>query len=265
MRVRALTIAGSDSGGGAGLQADLKSFAALGVDGAAVATAITAQNASGVRDVSVAEATLVASQLEAVLDEGGLGAMKTGMLGNGQVVDAICDILEKRAGENLPPLVIDPVLLSTSGKVLLDPAGQASLLKRLLPLAAVVTPNTEEAAHLTHSDLPVDEDGMTDLAMAFIDGGARAVYMKGGHVNMDDCLDLLVTEHSVIRLQGPRRAGGPFHGTGCALSAALAAGLARGMQLPEAARQARGFVDRAIQGAEKIDGGKSYLLDLIQQ
>ena len=246
----ALTIAGSDSSGGAGIQADLKTFAAFGVYGASVVTALTAQNTGGVHAIAAVEASFVAAQIDAVLDDLDVGTAKTGMLLSAAVIDAVADRLATRP---LPHLVVDPVLVATTGEALLEPAGIARLRERLVPLATLLTPNLREAEALTGRPVTNPAD-MREAARALLDLGARAVLVKGGHLQ-GEALDLLDDGRNVRELSAPRIATRDTHGTGCMLSAAIAAGLARGLDLTTAIVAAKRYVTRAIESAPRVGRG----------
>jgi len=250
----ALTIAGSDSGGGAGIQADLKTFAAFDVYGASVVTALTAQNTRGVKAIAAVEPAFVAAQIDAVLDDLDVGAVKTGMLLSAAVIDVVVDRLAAR-----PPrhLVVDPVLVATSGEPLLEPAAIVRLRERLVPLATLVTPNLREAEALTGRPVTRSAD-LRDAARALLDLGARAVLVKGGHLE-GEALDLLDDGKSVRELSAPRIARPDAHGTGCTLSAAIAAGLARGLELGAAVVAAKRYVTHAIESASRVGQGAPAL------
>src|SRR5690242_19218178 len=255
-RVRpvALTIAGSDPTGGAGLQADLLTFTALGVHGASVATALTAQDTRGVRATDAVAPGFVSAQLDAVLDDLDVRAVKTGMLHRGAVVHVVAARLSAR---KTLPLVVDPVIAASDGAPLLDAAGVESLRTRLLPLATLVTPNLAEAAALT--GLTVDGPAaMADAARALVALGARAALVTGGHLE-GDAVDVLHDGHAVRELRAPRIPGPPVHGTGCAFAAASAARLACGAALPEAVVDAKAFVARAITAAVALGRGARIL------
>jgi hydroxymethylpyrimidine/phosphomethylpyrimidine kinase len=252
-RAVALTIAGSDSGGGAGVAADLKTFEALGVWGAMAITAVTAQNTTGVQASLPLPPELVTAQIESVAADLDVAAAKTGMLGRAGVVRAVAAALRLHG---IGPLVVDPVILSSHGDALLSADGLAALVEELLPLAAVVTPNLAEAAAL--SGLPVSDRGQMVAAAAIIAGhGAEAVLITGGHLpERESAPDLLWTEAGGPRwLEGERLAAGPTHGTGCVLSAAIAALLARGRPVDEACLEAKAFVAGAIAAGVAIGRG----------
>lgn len=250
MTAVALTIAGSDPSGGAGLQADHKTFAAFGVYGASVVTALTVQDTTGVHAVVPVEPALVEAQLAAVLGDLPVAAAKTGMLAGAAVLDAVVRTLRARP---VPALVVDPVLVATTGRVLADDTLLPALRDRLLPLASVVTPNLAEAAALT--GLAVDDvRGMHAAARALVALGARAALVTGGHLAGPPC-DVLLVDGVVHEIRGTRVAVERTHGTGCTFSAAVAAGLAVGCSLPDAARAAHEYVARALAGAPALGRG----------
>jgi hydroxymethylpyrimidine/phosphomethylpyrimidine kinase len=254
MAVVALTIAGSDPSGGAGLQADLKTFQAFGVHGATVVTSVTVQDTTGVRDRLDLSRALVGAQLDVVLGDLPVGAAKTGLLPDADVVDAVVERLRARAF----PLVVDPVLVATSGDTLTSPSALGAIRDRLLPLAAVVTPNLSEAEALTGRPVRTVPE-MRDAAAALCALGARAVLVKGGHLR-DRACDVLATGNEVHELEAARLAVGPVHGTGCTLSAAIAAELARGEDVFDAVQAARAYVRRALAASAALGRG-SRLLD----
>jgi hydroxymethylpyrimidine/phosphomethylpyrimidine kinase len=238
----ALTIAGSDSGGGAGIQADLKTFEAFGVWGTSAITGVTAQNTVGVDDALVLPPSLVTAQIAAVAGDFGVSAAKTGMLGSSAVIEAVAETI---SGLAIGPLVVDPVLVTSHGDVLLEPQAVGVLCQALLPLAALVTPNLPEAeALLGH---PVEgTDGMAAAAEEVGQFGPAAVLIKGGHLGSDRAPDLLWVGGVTTWLDGPRIPGRYNHGTGCTLSAAICAQLARGAELAAACWRAKQFVAGAI-------------------
>ena len=242
----ALSIAGSDSGGGAGAQADLKTFAAHGVHGTTALTAITAQNTAQVRGVVALDPAFVRLQIETVLDDFAVGSVKTGMLANRGIVDVVADLA---AAGRLLRLVVDPVLVSSSGHALMDPDGVDAYLGHLLPHALVVTPNLREAAALTGVDVRAlaSVPAMTEAAEKIRAGGARYVVVKGGHLT-DAAHDVVAGPEGITVLEAGRVATGNDHGTGCSLSAAIAAHLARGADVLDAVRAAKSFVARGLAG-----------------
>lgn len=252
-RPSALTIAGSDSCGGAGIQADLKTFSAWQVEGASVLTAVTAQNTCGVTRVEALSAELVAAQLEAVLADLPVTAAKTGMLANARLIDTIASLLASRTGL---ALVVDPVMVATSGARLLDNEAEAVLIERLLPLAALVTPNLPEAAVLT--GLPADAEPER-LADVLLDRGCRAVLLKGGHAGGARVEDWLVTPDHRLKMQHAR-VNRRVHGTGCSLSAAITAGLAAGRSLSTAVPAAVDWLQHMIAGSWQPRAGDLAML-----
>lgn len=250
----ALTIAGSDSGGGAGIQADLKTFSALGVYGASVITALTAQNTRKVAMVEPASPAMIAAQIEAVFDDLAVRAVKLGMLGD---VQAIATVAGGLAGQRVP-VVLDPVMVAKSGDRLLPEAALDALRKHLLPRAALLTPNLPEAADLLATSPAQDEAAMLEQGRALCAMGAQAVLMKGGHGAGAECVDLLIEEGRVTRFAAPRQPTRHTHGTGCTLSAAIAAGLAQGMALPKAVTRAHAYLQGAIAAAEGLGVGQGH-------
>ncbi len=242
----ALTIAGSDSGGGAGIQADLKTFAALGVYGTSVITALTAQNTTAVTRVEITSPGMVAAQLDAVLDDFPVRAAKTGMLANAATIEAVVAVLSRRPIANL---VVDPVMVSKSGASLLAPEAVAAMKSRLLPLARVVTPNLPEAEALAGTRDPVE------AARAIAALGPQVVVVKGGHAEGDVVKDVAWIAGEVTTLSGPRLHTTSTHGTGCTLSAAIAAWLARGAEPLDAITRARKYLEAAIAGAKPLGKG----------
>jgi len=248
--VRVLTVAGSDSGGGAGLQADLKTFAALGVHGMSAVTAVTAQNSVGVQDVHLVPAGMVSAQMDSVLSDIGAGAVKTGMLGSAEVVAVVAEKCRQYAVEIL---VVDPVMVAASGDPLMEVDAVAGLVEALLPLATVVTPNMPEAEALV--GFPVsDLEAMERAARAIARMGPRAVVVKGGHLK-DEAADVFFDGQRVHVLTSPRVATANAHGTGCTFASALAAELAKGSALAVAVRTAKEFVTVALQGGYCLGAG----------
>jgi hydroxymethylpyrimidine/phosphomethylpyrimidine kinase len=239
----ALTIAGSDSSGGAGIQADLKTFSALGVYGASVLTALTAQNTRGVQGVEPVRPEFVEAQLGSVLDDLDVRAIKTGMLANSAIVSAVARTLARVPAI---PVVVDPVMVATSGDRLLAPDAVAAYKAELFPLATLVTPNLPEAAALLGVGVAATEDEAIAQARAIFAFGSRAVLVKGGHGPGSEAVDILVSGDAVVRLTAPRIETRHTHGTGCTLSAAIAALLARGEGLETAVRRAKAYVSAAL-------------------
>jgi len=244
MRV-ALTIAGSDPSGGAGAQADLKTFHAHGVFGMAVLTALTAQDTRGVRGVFDVPPEFVAAQLEAVLDDSEVHAAKTGMVSRSPTIVAIAEVLARFP---LRALVVDPVMVATSGDALLSDDAVDTLVERLFPLATLVTPNIPEAERLTGMRISTAGD-MRDAAAILGRRGARAALIKGGHLDGAEVVDLLFAEGAFREFRQMRLPGPPVHGTGCALAAAITAHLARGAALTESVARAHAYVHKAIERA----------------
>jgi hydroxymethylpyrimidine/phosphomethylpyrimidine kinase len=274
----ALTIAGSDSGGGAGIQADLKTFAALGVHGASAVTALTAQNTRGVSAIHVAPPAVVRAQIDAVLDDFDVEAIKIGMLGSAEVAEAVAECLARlpspqpspasgRGGETLLPLageggakrrtrgafiVYDPVMVASSGDALAGAGFVAAVKVRLLPLVDCLTPNLAEAAALLGEAPATSEAEMAEQGRALLALGPAALLMKGGHLAGDEAVDLLVTHAGVRRFAAPRLASANLHGTGCTLSSAIAAHVVLGADLPEAVAAAKTFVGTAIERGRDV-------------
>ena len=288
----ALTIAGSDSGGGAGIQADLKTFAALGVHGASAVTALTAQNTRGVRAIHVAPPAIVRAQIEAVLEDFDVRAIKIGMLGSAEIVEAVAfSLLPLRekvarasapdegsalpsalrrdpssgASRHLPPqggkgratfIVYDPVMVASSGDALAGAGFVAAVRARLLSLVDCLTPNLAEAAALLDAPIAVNEDEMAAQGRALLALGPRAVLMKGGHLAGAEAVDLLVSADGARRFAAPRLASANLHGTGCTLSSAIAGHIALGADLPEAVAAAKAFVGAAIDRGRDVKLGE---------
>ena len=255
MTAIALTIAGSDSGGGAGIQADLKTFSALGVYGASVLTALTAQNTWGVRAVHDVPADFVTAQLDAVFDDLDVDAVKIGMLSQTSAIEAVAASLRGRAARNV---VLDPVMVAASGDPLIADEAVDTLRRTLLPLADVVTPNMPEAARMLDRAEAPDEAGMRDQAEALVSLGARAVLLKGGHGDGPESVDILPDGQEIHRLAAPRVDTRNTHGTGCTLSSAIAANLAQGASLLEAVTAAKSYVSRAIAHADALRIGHGH-------
>ena len=250
-RPRALTIAGSDSSGGAGIQADLKTFAALGVYGASAITAITAQNTLGVQRIHDIPASVVAAQIDAVLSDIGADAVKTGMLSRTAIIETVADRLR---AHGVTRLVVDPVMVAKSGDRLLREDAVAALRELLLPLAAVATPNAPEASVLAGIDV-VDERSAREAARRIRALGPRLVIVKGGHLGGERSEDVVFDGTTFEVLSAPRIDTPHTHGTGCTFSAAIAAGLARGQSSLDAARAAKAFLHGAIEHAEPLGAG----------
>lgn len=247
----ALTIAGSDSGGGAGIQADLKTFSALGIYGASVITALTAQNTQGVSAIHEVPADFITAQIDAVFSDLDVGAVKIGMLGNAAAIDAVAAGLDRHRARNV---VLDPVLVATSGETLLR-ADAIGALQNLITRASLLTPNLPEAAALIDMPIARDEDEMRAQAKTLLALGASAVLIKGGHGSGPESVDLLVDAGGCTRYAAPRLATNNTHGTGCTLASAIAAGLAKGQELGAAVRDAKVYVSAAIAAADRLNIG----------
>jgi hydroxymethylpyrimidine/phosphomethylpyrimidine kinase len=252
MKGRVLIIAGSDSGGGAGIQADIKSVTALGAYAATAITALTAQNTLGVHGVHPVPLDFLRLQLECVLADIGADAIKTGMLADAATIALVAGVLVERARGI--PLVVDPVMVAKGGQALLAPDAVGTLKRKLLPLASLLTPNLPEAEVL--SGMPIrDLDAMRHAAAAMLTLGVPAVLLKGGHMDGDTVIDLLATEAGIEEFSSPRIATRHTHGTGCTLASAIAAGLAQGMTARDAVTRARAYVHAAIATAPGLGAG----------
>ena len=251
----ALSIAGSDSGAGAGIQADLKTFAAFGVYGVTVITAITAQNTVGVRAVQEVDVEIIAAQLDAVAEDFAIAALKTGMLSSAAIIEVVAGGLQRH---RLRPLVVDPVMIAKSGDRLLHEDAVDALRRTLLPLAYVVTPNIPEAEVLAGRKIFTWDDRVA-AARAIMDLGANAVVIKGGHSEDDPIIDLLVDRQGVHEYRAPRIVTTSTHGTGCTFSAAITAALAAGHELPDAVAGAREYLSRALATAPGLGHGHGPL------
>lgn len=250
---RVLSIAGSDSGGGAGIQADLKTFSALGCFGMTAITALTAQNTCGVRAIHAVPPEMLRDQIDAVMEDIGADAVKIGMLHSPEIVLTVAQAIDRYAMKNV---VFDPVMVATSGAVLIDNAALDVLVRELFPRATVITPNLDEAALLVGQALITSQD-MEQAALALLDKGARAVLIKGGHLPGDTVIDLLMMRGGEkFWMQAPRIHSPNTHGTGCTLSSAMAAHLALGASLVEAVQHARVFVREALQAGAQVRTGK---------
>ena len=255
MIVNVLTIAGSDSGGGAGIQADLKTFAALGTYGCSVLTALTAQNTRAVTAIHELLPEFVTAQLDAVFDDIEIAAVKIGMLSSSEVIEAVAQGLERHQARNV---VLDPVMVAKSGDRLLRPDAVRSLKERLLPLADLITPNLPEAGDLLGLEPPADEAGMIAAAAALRELGPGAVLVKGGHTGAADSIDVLEDGGEPLTLVAHRLPTTNTHGTGCTLSAAIAALLAQGLPLREAVRAAKSYLTGAIAAADQLNVGSGH-------
>ena len=251
----ALTIAGSDSSGGAGVQADLKTFAALGVYGASVITALTAQNTAGVSGIHRVPADFVTAQIDAVFSDLDVQAVKIGMVAQRATIDAIVAGLARWSPAHV---VLDPVMVATSGDRLLAADAVEALRARLMPLATLVTPNLPEAAALLRETVAVSEAAVESQGRRLLAMGCRAVLIKGGHGQGADSIDYLFCGGDTLALSAPRLATTHTHGTGCSLSSAIAAGLAKGMDLESAVRAAKAWISAAIAAADRLAVGHGH-------
>jgi hydroxymethylpyrimidine/phosphomethylpyrimidine kinase len=257
IKPRVLVVAGSDSGGGAGIQADIKTITMLGAFATTAITALTAQNTLGVEEVLPVEARFVALQMRAVLTDIGSDSIKTGMLGSARVVEAVAGVCET-LGFGIP-LIVDPVMVAKGGAQLLDKDAHDALILRLLPLASLLTPNVPEAEILTGMSIKTPRD-LERAADALLALGPSAVLMKGGHLEGDTIVDLLRTaDGAEHRFEGPRIVSRSTHGTGCTLASGIAAGIAEGLTLEGAVARARDFVVKAIQQAPGLGRGHGPL------
>jgi hydroxymethylpyrimidine/phosphomethylpyrimidine kinase len=250
-----LTIAGSDSSGGAGVQADLKTFAALGVYGASVITALTAQNTTGVSGIHPVPAEFVTAQIDAVFSDLDVGAVKIGMVAQRAVIEAIVAGLARWSPKHV---VLDPVMVATSGDHLLARDAVEALRTSLIPQASLVTPNLPEAAALLQEEVAVSEAAIERQGKRLIAMGCRAVLIKGGHGQGSESIDYLFDGAGIIALAAPRVATKNTHGTGCSLSSAIAAGLAKGDDLETAVRRAKAWISAAISQADRLAVGRGH-------
>ncbi|MFC3163252.1 bifunctional hydroxymethylpyrimidine kinase/phosphomethylpyrimidine kinase [Ciceribacter thiooxidans] len=255
MIANALSIAGSDPSGGAGIQADLKTFSALGVYGMAVATALTAQNTRGVTGIHVVPPDFVAEQIRAVFADIRAGAVKIGMIANAAIAGAVADVLARHADV---PVVLDPVMIAKGGAPLLTDDAVMVLKTRLLSLATVVTPNLPEAAALLGEPEARDRDEMAGQALRLVGLGANMALVKGGHLPGNDSPDVLASAAGLTWFEAPRVATRNTHGTGCTLSSAIAAGLAKGASPEKAVVVAKTYVAGAIDAADALSVGSGH-------
>jgi hydroxymethylpyrimidine/phosphomethylpyrimidine kinase len=251
----ALTIAGSDSSGGAGIQADLKTFAALGVYGASAITALTAQNTRGVTGIHLVPAEFLRAQIDAVFSDLEIGAVKIGMVAQLASIDVIVDALKRWSPKQI---VLDPVMVATSGDRLLAAEAVDALRKKLIPLATIITPNLPEAAALLDEPVAADAAAIERQGQRLLGLGCPAVLIKGGHGQGSESIDYLIRAGGSIALKAPRVATQNTHGTGCSLSSAIAAELARGAELETAVRNAKAFVSAAIASADRFTVGHGH-------
>ena len=251
----ALTIAGSDSSGGAGIQADLKTFAALGVYGASVLTALTAQNTRGVSGIHQVPAEFVTAQIDAVFDDLDVGAVKIGMVAQLATIDAIAAGLARWAPKHV---VLDPVMVATSGDRLLAAEAVDALRTKLIPRASIITPNLPETAALLDEPLASSEAAIESQGKRLLSMGCRAVLIKGGHGQGAMSTDYLISSTGTVALAAPRIATENTHGTGCSLSSAIAAGLAKGEEMEAAVRKAKLWISAAIAAADRFSVGRGH-------
>jgi hydroxymethylpyrimidine/phosphomethylpyrimidine kinase len=251
----ALTIAGSDSSGGAGIQADLKTFAALGVYGASVMTALTAQNTKGVSGIHRVPAEFVTAQIDAVFSDLAIGAVKIGMVAERAIVDAITAGLKRWSPKHV---VLDPVMVATSGDRLLATDAVDALRTRLIPCASLITPNIPEAAALLDEPVASNEAAVESHGKRLLALGCQAVLIKGGHGHGSESVDYLIDARRTIALAAPRIATENTHGTGCSLSSAIAAGLAKGEDMEGAVRNAKSWITAAIAAADRFTVGHGH-------
>ena len=249
----ALTIAGSDSSGGAGIQADLKTFAAFGVYGASAITALTAQNTCGVSGIHPVPAAFVTAQIDAVFDDLDVAAVKIGMVAELSIIEAIAAALARWKPKHI---VLDPVMVATSGDRLQSTEAVSALRARLIPKASLITPNLPEAAALLDEAVAANEAAIASQGKRLLAMGAQAVLIKGGHGQGTESIDYLFTPGDVLALRAPRIATINTHGTGCSLSSAIAASLARGETLEQAVRHAKAWITEAIASADRLGVGK---------
>lgn len=257
---RVLVIAGSDSGGGAGVQADIKTITAMGAYAASAITALTAQDTRAVHAILPVPPDFIARQIEVVLDDIGADVIKTGMLGEAAAIGRVCDVLAARAPDM--PVVVDPVMRATSGARLLEDSALDTMKRRLLPIAAVLTPNVPEAEALAGVAID-DRAAMRRIAVALRAMGPAAVLLKGGHMRGETVVDVLASAGGVVEFAAPRIDSRHTHGTGCTLASAIAAGLAQEMELPAAIERARAYVRVAIETAPGFGAGNGPINHLI--
>ncbi|WP_445504676.1 bifunctional hydroxymethylpyrimidine kinase/phosphomethylpyrimidine kinase [Microvirga sp. G4-2] len=255
MTAIAVTIAGSDSGGGAGIQADLKTFSALGVYGASVITALTAQNTMGVQGIYDVPPTFVAQQIASIFSDLSVNAVKIGMLSRPAIIEAVAEGLERH---HATQIVLDPVMVAASGDRLLAPEAVDALRRVLLPKALIVTPNLPEAAALLDEPMASDEPAMCRQAERILALGPKAVLVKGGHGAGTESTDILLDAQDVRRFSAPRVNTLNTHGTGCTLSSAITAGLAKGLTLDDAVAMAKSFISAAIGASSQLQIGRGH-------
>jgi hydroxymethylpyrimidine/phosphomethylpyrimidine kinase len=255
MTAIAVTIAGSDSSGGAGIQADLKTFSALGVYGASVLTALTAQNTRGVQAIHDVPPDFISQQIDSVFSDLAVGAVKIGMLSQPSAIEAVADGLQRHGAAQV---VLDPVMIAASGDRLLASEAVETLRRVLIPRVLVVTPNLPEAAAILEEPVATDEETMRAQAQRILALGPRAVLVKGGHAGGPESVDILVDRSGAQRFAGPRIATRNTHGTGCTLSSAMAAGLSKSASLPDAVAMAKIYMNGAIGASERLQIGSGH-------
>jgi hydroxymethylpyrimidine/phosphomethylpyrimidine kinase len=251
----ALTIAGSDSGGGAGIQADLKTFSALGVYGASVITALTAQNTRGVTGIHDCPPEMVSAQMTAVLSDLDVKAIKIGMLSRVETIRAVAETLKAYP---YIPVVLDPVMVATSGDRLIVPEAEEAIVRELFPLVNIITPNLAEAAQILKEPMATSVEEQTKQAERLVDLGAPAALVKGGHGTGDEAVDILATQADIATFAAPRLVTNNTHGTGCTLSSAIAAHLAMGFELMDAVQSAKDYVTAALEASDRLVIGQGH-------
>lgn len=251
----AVTIAGSDSSGGAGIQADIKTLSALGVYGASIITALTAQNTKGVQGVHDVPADFITQQMDSVFSDLSVDAVKIGMLGRSEAIEAVAAGLDAHALANV---VLDPVMIAASGDPLLEDEAVDALIAMLVPRAMLITPNLHEAARLLETAVAEDEDDMADQAVALFELGPKAVLVKGGHGQGPESVDIYYDGDEPVRIAGRRIETPNTHGTGCTLSSAIAAGLAHGLDLLRAVGHAKAYIGEALAHADDLAIGTDH-------
>jgi hydroxymethylpyrimidine/phosphomethylpyrimidine kinase len=249
----ALTIAGSDSSGGAGIQADIKTFSALGVYGASAITALTAQNTTGVSAIHAVPPAFISAQIEAVFNDLAVGAVKIGMLGTEAAIAVVAEVVRQRC---TAPVVVDPVMVAGSGQPLLDEGAEFAMRSHLLPIADILTPNLPEAARLLGAAVAVDERMMVRQGELLLALGPKAVLIKGGHSSGPEAADIFLDGTNVVRLAADRIPTQNTHGTGCTLSSAIAACLACGMSMLDSVRHAKAYLTNALARADTLAVGR---------
>ena len=251
----ALSIAGSDPSGGAGIQADLKTFSAHGVYGMSAITALTVQNTQGVSGIQLLPADFVAAQIDALFEDIRIDAIKIGMIANAQIAQAVASSLESKPKI---PIILDPVMIAKGGHALLEEDAITAVQTALLPLADILTPNLEEAARLLNTDIASSRAEMQTQGKALLAYGPKAVLMKGGHLESEESPDLLITAQSIQWYDSPRIDTQNTHGTGCTLSSAIAAQIAKGRSYEEAIQNAKAYVHAAIAAADSLHIGSGH-------